>query len=485
MLALIRPALKLRQRYRRLTLWNKIAFWGSITSIIGVLFLVHGVFYPPRHISYPLRITQLIEQQTQTLRNREDVSRAPTPPENIRRVIPEWEPTEYLVLALPYHDVFSDTSITEYFMKIIENAIAVTNVLILIDEDETASLKELIENLGKRGLYESVKKKDVCNVEIFPVRLRTKWIRDFGPVFAFNKNKTLCLLDAIYIDTLQNKDEMIPIQIANYLDNPYKPIKLVRPPFRVGGGDFQTDGQGNIFCSTEALIKNGGSREDVDLIFKYYYGAKDITYLFPLPGPTIKHIDMFFKLINENTILIGEYPTDKGKEENKYNKNLQYVARWFLEKNNSIIKQKFHDKKRIIKMPMPPIKIQVKEAYRDMVRSRWDEAVARIGVSPNELDAERLYNSLADKTRIFRSTEGADAVNYIYRTYLNSTFIKGDSDELLLVPSYADCKTMEDTVKQIYKSVYPNAKIVFVNSDKIIRQYGTIHCVTLTIPKVK
>lgn len=30
--------MKIHQRYRRLTLWNKIAFWGSLASIIGLLF---------------------------------------------------------------------------------------------------------------------------------------------------------------------------------------------------------------------------------------------------------------------------------------------------------------------------------------------------------------------------------------------------------------------------------------------------------------
>ncbi len=27
----------LRQRYRRLTLWNKVGFWGSVASLVGVL----------------------------------------------------------------------------------------------------------------------------------------------------------------------------------------------------------------------------------------------------------------------------------------------------------------------------------------------------------------------------------------------------------------------------------------------------------------
>src|SRR5258708_7929507 len=31
--------MKLRERYRRLSLWNKVAFWGSICSIFGVAYL--------------------------------------------------------------------------------------------------------------------------------------------------------------------------------------------------------------------------------------------------------------------------------------------------------------------------------------------------------------------------------------------------------------------------------------------------------------
>jgi len=37
--------MRLRQRYRRLTLWNKIAFWGSVASIVSLAV----IFIPSRH----------------------------------------------------------------------------------------------------------------------------------------------------------------------------------------------------------------------------------------------------------------------------------------------------------------------------------------------------------------------------------------------------------------------------------------------------
>ena len=33
------------QRYRRLTLWNKIGFWGSIASLVGVLIALLTVVF--------------------------------------------------------------------------------------------------------------------------------------------------------------------------------------------------------------------------------------------------------------------------------------------------------------------------------------------------------------------------------------------------------------------------------------------------------
>ncbi len=35
----------LRQRYRRLTLWNKVGFWGSVASLVGVLIALLTVVF--------------------------------------------------------------------------------------------------------------------------------------------------------------------------------------------------------------------------------------------------------------------------------------------------------------------------------------------------------------------------------------------------------------------------------------------------------
>lgn len=42
--------MKLRERYKRLTLWNKIAFWGSIASVVGVVLTVYTIFNAPKPV---------------------------------------------------------------------------------------------------------------------------------------------------------------------------------------------------------------------------------------------------------------------------------------------------------------------------------------------------------------------------------------------------------------------------------------------------
>jgi agmatine/peptidylarginine deiminase len=519
------------------------------------------------------RIEKLIQQQSETELNEYKVFKAPSYPEEISRIMPEWEQTQCLVLALPYNDVFSNEAMTDYFMEIIDNTIHYTDVLVLVDEEELGSLKELIVNLEERGLDKYVQNKDHPKIEIMTVRLDSKWIRDFGPIFALKKDGTLCLLDAIYedvrdkpikneanlisalrdslgIETTRNEDDVISVYIANYLypsfEKLHKVLKPVRPPFQLQGGDFQTDGKGNIFCSNETLIMNGGSREDVELIFKYYYGMKDITYLYPLPGQTIKHIDMFFKVIDESTIVLGEYKTDttaREEEENTsmldeyetdttaiedygyeyeyktvYDKYLQDEAQRVLEQNYSLIKQKFPHKK-IIRMPMAPIEIEVRPEYialaKKLYYKNYLKTKGRLTPELDRADLESLQEAVVTEHRRelmsrgrkpadlasdyvirllldFQVTylelilkEEPDACLYIYRTYLNSTYINGERGKVLLVPSYEDCQTMEERVREIYERVYPNTDIVFINSDEIIKQYGTIHCVTSAIPKLK
>ncbi len=496
-----------------------------------VLFCVLFVFMSCQNKDFK-KIEWMIEQQRDTEINEYKIFRSPTYPEKIDYIIPEWEDTQYLVLSLPYDDVFSDEDITKYYIDIIKTAIDYTNLLVLINEDELGALNDLIEKLNEAGLKEKINRGSPSQIRILQTRFNTKWVRDFGPVFGKRRhNNCLYIIDSIYRDVRdeenhngggdiykRSSDDAIPLYISTFLyNNSDDPIKVIKPPLQLWGGDFQTDGKGNILTSTETLKMNGANKEDVDLIFKYYFGMEKIVYLNPLPGQTVKHIDMVLKVVDENTILVGSY-NQNGKETtvNEYVKYLQKEVNLVLYENYSLLKKEFPDKK-IIKMPMPGISIKIDDDvkliyYKNILNMLLDPTEYRkddidymsleeleesiviyarkslkqeLGLSEENTGIEWILDYVIAEYLSEFLKDDPDAYVYIYRTYLNSTYIKGKEKNLLLVPGYRGWEELETKVRDIYESVYPNTDIVFINSDSIIKQYGTIHCITLSIPKLK
>ena len=81
----------------------------------------------------------------------------------------------------------------------------------------------------------------------------------------------------------------------------------------------------------------------------------------------------------------------------------------------------------------------------------------------------------------------------IYRTYLNSIYINdGTGGGVFLVPRYAGGSPeeqsllagMERSVQRAYQAARPEAKVVWIDCDAIITQYGAIHCLTRAVPKL-
>lgn len=100
-------SLSLRQRYRRLSLWNKVAFWGSIASILALLITFLAPSWTPSAPSadqIAAAVFLRLSQQGQTTRSRdagvppldfpvafrEAAKQFHTTPEQAERIVREW-----------------------------------------------------------------------------------------------------------------------------------------------------------------------------------------------------------------------------------------------------------------------------------------------------------------------------------------------------------------------------------------------------------
>jgi len=552
------------------------------------------------------RIKEIVEQHRTQPINEYVIYRSPSHPQKIDRLINPLDPAEALIVALPYEDAIQNHKLLTFYMTLIAHAITVTDVIILVNERELFDFKAIVSQLAFLKLDRYLDGGQKHQIRIVPARFNTKWIRDYGPIFAVNTEGKICITDAIYGDirrqinktqffsisdffkvdvlniigakipeTEENpepaeryEDDAMSMYLANHLYQKHGyDIPIIRVPFQLQGGDIFADGSNNLFLSTETLLINGGHRLDLELILKSYYGMKTVTYLEPFPGDTIKHLDMIFKPLGLNRFLVADYPADAG-DDDIYMHYLHRETKRTLDANAAKLQLTF-PRQTLVKIPMPPIQrlSKLDDALLPLTKTlfsarnfslppglisgpeRWDirnfvflcdvltryrklkatdetdrlltvlgpfegtrfsneyEAVLNRSVSkllesdPQLLEwiaasyrsdlthgrnenlshKELLIQLLADYIR-----EGAleDPSNYfyVYRSYLNATFINGKSGRLLLVPSYSGYREMEEKVLAVYRELFPDTRIVFVNSDEIIKQYGAIHCVTITVP---
>jgi agmatine/peptidylarginine deiminase len=329
-----------------------------------------------------------------------------TPPITPVRTIGEWEELQGLLVAW--------TSYTSIIREIIRAARTETTVYVLCT-NPTSVYGSLLSN----GI-------DTSNVECLTTPFNSVWSRDYGPWSAYtNEVDTLITIDWIYNRPRPN-DDQAPVNIATITGTPL--YQTTTAPWNLvhTGGNFMTDGAGTGFSSILVNSENssaGGfginhTPSVVDTIMYRFMGINRYIKMTALPYDVIHHIDMHMKLLDEETILMGEYPPGVS-DGPQIEANLQYVLNNFMSCYGTPYK--------VIRIPMP-----------------------------------------ADGT--LYPNNGGD-----YFTYTNSSFI----NNTIIVPTY---NIPSDTVAlRIYREALPGYTVTGINSTASIGALGALHCITKEI----
>lgn len=272
------------------------------------------------------------------------------------------------------------------------------------------------------------------NIDFVNAELNSIWIRDYGANTVYgNRVDTLLLVDWIY-NRPRPDDDVIPQQLANHLGlNLYNttsaPTDLVNT-----GGNFMSDGQGTAWASELVLEENEPgnpynvsvkSEAAIDNIFQEFQGISRFIKMTALQYDIINHIDMHLKIIDEETLLVGEYPPGIA-DGPQINANIDYVVNAFQSYFNSAYK--------IVRIPMPN---------------------SSSGLYPDDSPAAA------------------------YRTYTNGVFV----NKSYLYPSY---RAEYDTIAaRIYSELLPGYNLIPIDCDNypeaIISAAGAIHCITHSV----
>lgn len=334
-----------------------------------------------------------------------------TPPPTPVRTIAEWEELQALVVVWK--------SFPSMNREIIKHAKAECKVLLLYEApDSPTSITTYLSGYGI----------DTVNVQFVNVPLNSVWCRDYGPWSAYtNEVDTLITIDWIYNRPTRPDDDAVPASLAALLGTPFYETTTAPWDLVHTGGNFMTDGFGTGFASNLTVNENGPGNSfgvgphtpaDIDSIMNAFMGINRFIKMSTLPYDVIHHIDMHMKLLDEETLLVGEYPQGVA-DGPQIEANLQYVLSNF----NSV----FGTPYKVIRIPMPP-------------------------------DGTQYPNNGGD-----------------YFTYTNSSFI----NKTIIVPIYNS--PQDSAALAIYREALPGYNVVGINSLSSIPSLGALHCITKEI----
>ncbi len=337
------------------------------------------------------------------------------PPDFVPRTMAEWEEIQTLVITW--------TSYSGILKQIVRAAKAECEVMIVCSNATTVQNYLLNSQYG--GPLD-----DLDNITFLEAPFNSVWTRDFGPESIYaNEVDSLHLLDWLYnrprpLDDGLSDELGAAKNIAVY-STTQAPYDLVHT-----GGNFMSDGFGTAFSSELVDEENGPNGEynqtvrtsaGVDAMMQQFMGIAPGRYvkMQRLLYDNINHIDMHMKLLDEETLLVGEFPTGLS-DGPRIEQNVQMII--------DDVPSVFGDPYRLVRIPMPS------------------------------------------------STGGQFPPNASYRTYANNIFINGT----VLVPTY---RTEYDTTGlRILREALPGYNVVGIdcdNSDQnIISASGAIHCIT-------
>ncbi len=259
------------------------------------------------------------------------------------------------------------------------------------------------------------------NVAFIIASFNSVWSRDYGPWCTYTlSGDTLGFVDLKY-NRPRPQDDVIPGVLASRWSIPIYQTISGADSLAHTGGNFMVDGFGTSFRSRLTEIENPWhSTAHIDSILYRYMGiqiGRSIS-MTVLPYDGIHHIDMHMKLLDEETLMIGQYPTGVA-DGPQIEANIQYIQSNYLDCYGRPYK--------IVRIPMPP------------------------------------------------SPGGQYPPNSSYFTYTNSLIV----NKTVLVPIYGF--SLDTTALRIYRENMPGYNVIGYDCNAPIPSGGAIHCITKEI----
>lgn len=334
----------------------------------------------------------------------------------------EWEPQDGVMLTWPNADTDWRPYLTEITSTylMLSKAIAARERLIV-----AARNAEEVEALLRTSLTEA----EMSNVTVVACDLNDTWARDHGPITLRNGNDgSLRLLDFKFNGWGEKfdwqKDNAITSKL--YGKGLFSATLENHLDFVLEGGSIESDGKGTVFTTAQCLLaphRNQPLTEaEIAGELRKTLGADRVVWLRHgnlVGDDTDGHIDTIVRICPDDTLL---YVGCDDEDDEQYD---DFRA---LETELKALRTVDGKPYRLLKLPMP---------------------------DKMEFDGERLP-----------------------ATYANFLVING----AVIVPVYGQ-REKDEEAKALVAEAFPDREIIAVDATVIVRQHGSIHCLTMQLPK--
>ena len=337
------------------------------------------------------------------------------------RLPAEWEPQSGIQLTWPHANTDWKPYLEDITKVFVNMAKVITNeeLLTVVTPETETVRKQLSKELTAAQLN---------NVIFYDIDSNDTWARDHAPLTLVSDDKETCILDFKFNgwgDKFEwTKDNNITSQLnkKGAFNSGYK----CDTDFVLEGGSIESDGKGSIFTTTFCLMAEHRNqpltREEIEERLLKSLHAKRIVWLDYgqlIGDDTDGHIDTIVRLAPNDTIVYNGCDDESDEQYNDFNS---------LEKQLRQLKTLDGQPYNLLRLPMP-------DAIYD--------------------DGERLP-----------------------ATYANFVI----TNKSVICPTYSQ-PIKDNIAMEVLQRAFPNHNIVGIDASVVIKQHGSLHCLTMQYPE--
>lgn len=307
---------------------------------------------------------------------------------------------------------------------------------------------ESVKMCVSKNSFEIAKLMLPSDIELIVIDSDDAWMRDIGPTFIKNKDRSIRAIDwgfnawGGFVDGLYypwDKDEELASKICELESIEYYSVKNLV----LEGGSFHTDGEGTLIVTEECLLHKSRnphlSKQEIEEILKTYLNVEKVLWL-PYGiynDETNGHVDNILHYCSPGEVVIAW--TDD-RDDVQYERSLKCYE--YLSNCTDAKGRKF----RIHKLHLPTPITVTKEDVEGIV--------------------------------IKEGTHQREVGHRLVASYVNFYL----ANNAVILPIFNDLKYDKLAVDKL-KEIFPNREIETVYAKEIILGGGSIHCITQQQPK--